>query len=226
MEIERRYRPERMDDPTLPEKEHVAALAGLARINRLSFGARHFWTPLRDLARRHGALKVLDVATGGGDVPVALARGARRHGVPLTFAGCDKSPRAVARARAEAAGVDVEFFQADALRDPLDGYDVYMCSLFLHHLAEDDAVALLRRLAGGRALLVQDLRRCRGGLALAWAGTRVLTRSPVVHADGPQSVRNAFTLAEVAELARRAGLDGARVGRRWPYRYLLEWERP
>ena len=40
-------------------------------------------------------LRVLDVATGGGDVPIHLWSKARRAGLDLRIAGCDRNPSAV-----------------------------------------------------------------------------------------------------------------------------------
>ncbi|MDX2197824.1 MAG: methyltransferase domain-containing protein [Phycisphaerae bacterium] len=226
--------PERMDDPALPAGDHAAALRGLERINRLSRSAAILWSPIRRLAEKRGAgarpIRVLDVATGAGDIAMEIARRAKRSGLAMDVQGCDISPRAVdfARDRARRAGVSVSFFEWDAVRDdPPTGFDVVMCSLFLHHLSETDAVAVLSKLgqAAGSLLLVNDLRRSRAGLALAWIGTRLLSRSSVVHFDGPQSVRAAFSLDEVADLARRAGLSEFSLARRWPCRYLLEWRR-
>ena len=71
-----------------------------------------------------------------------------------------------------------------------------------------------------------DLARGWTGLTLAHVGLRLLTRSPVVHFDGPRSVEGAFTPAEALALAAKAGLKGATVARRWPCRFLLTWERP
>jgi SAM-dependent methyltransferase len=237
----RRREPELMDDPELEASEHDAALRGLARINRFTAAARLTWEPIARLARegagpRRGdrapaPLRVLDVATGAGDLPVALARLARSRSVPLELAGCDVSPRAVGRARlaAERAGERVEVFVHDVLRDPLPGgFDVVACSLFLHHLDDDDAVAVLERMAAAarRLVVAQDLVRSRAGLAWAVVGARALTRSRVVHVDAELSVRAAFTPDEAGALARRAGLEGARVRRRWPQRFVVEWRRP
>ena len=107
-------------------------------------------------------------------------------------------------------------------------YDAVVTSLFLHHLKEEKAVELLRRMAGAarHLLLVNDLERSRLGYLLAWFGTQLLTRSPIVHVDGPRSVEGAFTKSEAFGLAERAGLHGATIGRRWPCRFLLSWERP
>jgi hypothetical protein len=89
-------------------------------------------------------------------------------------------------------------------------------------------VRLLRRMAdaAGHLLLISDLHRSRCNLALAYAATRLLTRSPVVHYDGPASVRAAYTADEMLDLARAAGLCGANVRRHWAARFLLHWERP
>ncbi|MCA9021331.1 MAG: hypothetical protein KDA74_14375, partial [Planctomycetaceae bacterium] len=60
---------------------------------------------------------------------------------------------------------------------------------------------------------------------LAWTACRLLTRSPVVHTDGPLSVAGAFTVNEIKELAGQAGLDGFQITRHWPQRWLLKWSR-
>jgi hypothetical protein len=114
------------------------------------------------------------------------------------------------------------------LHDPLpDDYDVLLNSLFLHHLEEADAVLMLRRAAAAtrRFLLVSDLTRGPLGLVLAYVGTRMLTRSSIVHFDGPVSVRGAFTPAELRSLANQAGLVNATVSRGWPCRMFLTWKK-
>jgi hypothetical protein len=225
--------PEIMDEPGLDPTEHAAALRGLGRINFFSRSGRAPWPAIERLAREHpgSPLRVLDVASGGGDVPSTLVRMAARAGLDIRVEGCDVSPGAVAFAneRAGRRGLDVRFFEWDALNRALPGgYDVITATLFLHHLDEPAAVDLLRRMgeAAGRAVLVDDLVRGGGGFALAWAGCRLLSRSLVVRHDGPVSVAAAFTPAEVLDLARRAGLDGATITRHWPQRFLLEWRRP
>jgi hypothetical protein len=122
----------------------------------------------------------------------------------------------------------VDFFRCDVLHQPLPHrYDAVICSLFLHHLDEAHAVEFLRRAAAAadQAMLVNDLRRSTLGLWCAQLGSRLLTTSPVVHVDGPRSVRAAFTRAEVVALARQAGLHKVQVARRWPFRFLLSWYR-
>jgi 2-polyprenyl-3-methyl-5-hydroxy-6-metoxy-1,4-benzoquinol methylase len=221
-----------MDQPGLDPGLHCQALRGLARINFWSHSAGMVWSPIAALARKVARpIRVLDLATGGGDVPIRLWQRARRAGLTLALEGCDVSPVAVTYATelARRRGAEVRFFATDVLAgDVPTGYDVVLCSLFLHHLSEDQAVTLLRRMAAAarRLVLVNDLLRSRAGLLLARIGTRLLSHSPVVHVDGPRSVEGAFTIDEVRGLAKHAGLTSATFERRWPCRYLLTWVRP
>jgi SAM-dependent methyltransferase len=220
--------PELMDDPGIDPGEHRRALAGLARVNRFSGSVRVLWNPIAALARTLPTrpLRVLDVACGSGDVPVGLWARAKTAGLYVEVDGCDISPTAVSAATT--AGGAGRFFVHDVLLEPLPaGYDVVTCSLFLHHLADGDAVTLLRRMAdaAGTLVLVNDLARSRFNYLAVWVACHALTRSRVVRFDGPASVRSAFTPGEALALAGRAGLAGATVARRWPCRFLLSWNR-
>jgi SAM-dependent methyltransferase len=227
----RRREPELMDQPGLDQSSHRDALAGLRRINRFSRTSRVAWSAIEKLAATdpNRTWRVLDVASGGGDVAIDVARRAVHHGVKLLVDACDISPFAVRYASARAAERRVEnvhFFQQDVLNGPLpDGYDVVMCSLFLHHLDEENAVALLSKMARAaqKLVVVNDLRRSTIGYLLAWFGCRLLTRSPVVHVDGPRSVEAAFSLDEIRKVAHRSGLNSALLQPRWPFRFLLQW---
>lgn len=223
--------PERMDDPALPPHEHDRALAGLARLNSLARSAAILWPAVRAQLQRCAAAgrvaRVLDVATGSGDIPVTLGGWARRDGLHAQWIGVDASSHALASAagRASRQGIPLELHQADATRALPVRADVVISSLFLHHLDHPQAVAALRAMSGAAdtALVVSDLRRSAPGLALAWTASRALSRSPIVHFDAVASVRGAFSERELAELARAAGLMGASVRRAWPQRMLLQW---
>jgi 2-polyprenyl-3-methyl-5-hydroxy-6-metoxy-1,4-benzoquinol methylase len=173
-------------------------------------------------------VRVLDLATGGGDTPIKLDRQARRVGLNLEVQGCDINPQAIdyAREQARAYNANVRFFVLDAVHAILPSdYDVLTCSLFLHHLDETNAIALLRRMgnAARGLVLVDDLVRSRWGYFMAVVGCHLLSGSRVVHVDGPISVAGAFTPSEALSLAERAGLRGATLTRHWPQRFLLTW---
>jgi 2-polyprenyl-3-methyl-5-hydroxy-6-metoxy-1,4-benzoquinol methylase len=228
----RELQPELMDDPGLAPAEHRRALAGLARLNAWSRSAAILWPTIRDLAKASGnqPVRVLDVATGCGDVPINLWRRASRARLAVEIQGCDLSPLAIAEAqrRAQEAGATVDFFLHDVVREPLPrDFDIITCSLFLHHQTNADAQVLLAALARhtGHTLLINDLARGALNFVLVWLASHVLTRSRVVWYDGQQSVRAAFTPGEALALAEQAGLAGAKVVRRWPCRFLLTWRR-
>ncbi len=224
-----------MDAPGLDPSRHIHALRALARVNRISGVGGRVWREVLNLWRERAhprpgrPLRLLDVACGGGDVMVYVARRARSAGVPLEVHGCDRSPVALEHARCEfdRRGVPGEFFVRDVLAEGLpDGYDLVCSSLFHHHLSREDAVELLRDMAqAGRSVLVQDLLRGTLGYVLAWSGLRLLSGSDVARVDGPRSVRAAFTLSEARALAEDAQLSGAVVHRAWPERFILRWRR-
>lgn len=227
---DRRVAAELMDAPGVEPTLHDRALRALARVNALSFTAGRLWRVVRRL-RREGAapVRVLDLACGGGDVAVSLAVRARRAGIPVEIHACDRSAFAIdrARARAERARVVVRFFALDVVEGALpSGFDLVASSLFLHHLEAAQAVRLLSAMSrAGRVGVVQDLRRGRLGLALAWGALHLLTRSEIARVDGLRSVRAAFTADELGALARAAGLPSPEVTPIWPQRLLLHWRR-
>ncbi len=220
-----------MDQPGLDRTSHLRALKGLARLNWISRSAAIVWKPLAALmpdGRR--PLRVLDLATGSGDVLVRVWQCARRRGRSVDLWGVDASPLAIetARERAARTRAAVRFEQLDVLKEDLpSGFDAIICSLFLHHLESGEAIGLLARMAGAtrRLVLANDLVRSRIGLRTVTLATRLVTRSEVVHVDAVRSVRAAFTVGEARELARAAGMQDARVTPRWPCRMLLTWER-
>jgi len=226
-------RPELMDDPALAETLHRQALSGLERVNRISGIASLLWRSIHPLCQRspQRPLRVFDVGCGGGDISVGVWKKAQRAGCPIQIGGCDISPKALRMSteRARAAGAEAEYVSVDILNEPLPrGWDVMYCSLFLHHFDEEQGVRLLCNMAQNaeQMVLVDDLIRDRLGYFLCWWGVRLLTRSPIVHVDGPLSVRAGFQPAEVLDMADRAGMPGAKISRHWPQRLLMKWERP
>src|SRR5207253_9483209 len=92
----RRREPELMDEPGLDPAAHAQALRGLRRINRLSRSSGLAWRAIRALAGELPArpLRILDVASGGGDVAIGVARRAAQARVALSVDGCDFSQTA------------------------------------------------------------------------------------------------------------------------------------
>ena len=229
----RDLQPELMDDPKLSPELHDQALEGLRRINRLSSGSASMFRELRRHYKRlQRPLKLLDIACGGGDSVVRMARLAETQKLPFQVEGCDISGHALTNAENLAARhnlVNTRFFQRDVLRHGVpEGYDMVTCSLFLHHLTATDATDLIRNMASAcrRSIQIDDLKRSIVGYWLAKAGCHLLSSSPIVRFDGPQSVRAAFTLDEIRDMANTSGLAKFSLTSRWPQRWTLKWTKP
>jgi 2-polyprenyl-3-methyl-5-hydroxy-6-metoxy-1,4-benzoquinol methylase len=225
---QRQLVPELMDQPDLDAAEHELALAGLSRLNRWTRNASLAWSVIKELAAQEstGPIRLLDLATGSGDIPFELARRARRTGIELEVAGCDTSSQAIriAREKFERGQFSANLFVCDVLEDPIpQTYDVVLCSQFLHHLETEVATQVLRRMASAatRRVIVVDLIRSRLNWWQVWFATRMLSRSPIVHFDGPQSIRAAFVLKEVETMARDAGMTDFSIRSVWPCRFIL-----
>jgi SAM-dependent methyltransferase len=196
---------ELLDSGRLPHADVEANLADLARMNGLPGGTGASLRAIERLIGGGNPIRILDVGTGAGDMPIAFAR--RGWDVIAT----DINPQVLVVARARLANAPtIELIEGDIGSLPLDdgAVDVAHCSLVLHHLAPDPAVAALRELrrVSRRGIVVNDLRRGALTLASTWVSVRVFGRSPVTRADGMVSARNAYTLPELDRLLAEAGL--------------------
>lgn len=195
---------ELLDAGALDADELATNLADLARLNRLPGGAAASTRAVAALLAT-GPSCVVDVGTGGGDIPLAFAH----RGWAVTAVDADPRVAAVA-ARATAAAPHVEVVEADgrALPFPDGSFDVAHCSLLVHHLDPPAAVDLLlelRRVAR-RGVVVNDLRRGLVPLLAVGVAVAALGRCRATRHDGLLSVRRAYTVGELDELLARAGL--------------------
>jgi SAM-dependent methyltransferase len=224
---------ELMDNPECSVRDLRGNLRDLECINRLLGGhaiVRRYLDRVLPVWRRraHGAtdaLEILDVGTGGADVPAAVVEWGRRRRVPLRIVGVDRHPAIARLANAVAAAhPSVTIIQADARALPFRNasFDVCLCTLALHHLTRDQRVALLRRLheLARLGFLVVDLLRCPGGYGAVWFLTR-LSRNPHIRHDGPLSVRRAMSWPEYREFAREARIPEMRLTRLPLFRIAL-----
>jgi len=220
---------ELMDDPALDPAEHVHALRGLARLNAISRAPGVLYPILRREAQMlDRPLTIVDIATGSADIPVALLRRAKRDGVRFDIIACDISPVALehARDRASSAQVKIVTQRLDILREEPPSADVLVCSLFLHHLTDEQVRLVLTRMcaAARRMVLISDLRRGPWGTVLAAIIPRLVTRSHVVHVDGFRSARAALSVGEARAMTREiAERSGWSVERTFPARMLIRW---
>ena len=201
---------ELLDGPLLDREELAANLRELAMLNRLPGGTAASIEAIEHVANGARDLSILDLGTGGGDMPSAFARHGRRRG-RWRIVATDLRPEIVELARArvrDEADVTVELADATRLPFPNAAFDVAHASLLLHHLEPHAAISMLsemRRVAR-LGVVINDLQR--GVLHLAITATTVLAlaRSRYTRHDGLLSARRAYTLVERGRLLAAAEL--------------------
>jgi SAM-dependent methyltransferase len=224
---------ELMDRPDAPPAELTRSLADIARLNRIGATRtiERYVEPFFARQRDGETLRVLDVGTGAADIPLALARWARRHGRRVRIVALEVHPTILRyAARAVDGAPEVSLVAGNALEAPIrpGSVDVALCSLVLHHLPEEAVIALFRRLAELVRLgfVVSDFRRGRLAWAAVWLVTHAVSGNRMTRHDGPLSVRRAYTPAELARLAMRADLPDISWHRAPAFRQIGVWIRP
>ena len=199
------------------------SIEDLARVNALLGGNRLMRVEIGRLP--YAPATILDVATGGADMPVFMLDLLRSRGVHATCVAVDRSSHMLALAAQRVAGrSDIVLERADATALPFAdrSFDLATLILALHHFDGQSAVAVLRELARvARTVIVNDLRRS----GLAWAFARyafpLFTRNRFTLYDGPMSVLRAYTPQEVRALAEEAGWTSVAVRKHPGYRLAL-----
>jgi SAM-dependent methyltransferase len=183
-----------------------------ARLNRL-------------VGSQNRPLSLLDVGTGSGDIPTAIARWARRNGVAVRISALEPEPVTVAQAAVQTRDFfEVTVVRGDGMAPPFHAasFDFVLASQLLHHFSEEQIIRLLRIWSplARRAIIVSDLVRH----PLAYYGVRLLTklftRNAMTRSDAPLSVARAFTLAEWRALLREADVGPFQILSAFPFRVM------
>lgn len=211
---------EELLDGKLPDAAELAQnFRDIQRVNQLLGGTstvlRHLPEVLASVPTDRPAT-ILDLATGSGDIPLAIVRWADRRNRAVTIVATDYADDILSLARkqlGELPNVTLARYDARDVLLPDGQFDIVLCSLSLHHFTPDDAIRVLRemdRLASA-GFILNDLRRGRLGFVAAWVAARLTTRNRLTRNDAPLSVRRAYTVAELADLLRRAGIEDAKI---------------
>ena len=223
----RRPQVELLDRGGLPPEEVEKSLADIRFVNRRWGGLRTAESAALRMLESDGSREasLLDLGSGTADVALAVARRAKRRGISVRVVALDVQLAHLCAARRVSGRSAPDLLAADATRLPVAdrSFDWVFSSLFLHHLSPEENVHVLREMArvARRGLFVVDLRRHRVARWIVGILGPIFFRSPVSVADGCASVEQAYTIDEVAEMARGAGLVGFELRRVSPFRLEL-----
>ena len=208
------------------------ATCGIRTVNRLAGGQAVVLAHLPELTariERGRPIEVLDLATGSGDIPSAVANWSAHNALPLRLTVSDVSAEILTTSRQYLAGVPNVTYAVWDARDvpqPDRSFDIVLLSLALHHFGPPDAIRVLREMQRLTRVgfIVNDIRRCVAGYAAAWTASRLATRNRITrHAD-----RCRFSLTrrrELRALLQGAGVTSARVVTHPPLRMAAVYHR-
>lgn len=216
---------ERLDNPAQHMSELRGNLRDIRHLNAWFGGTRLAVRSVEQELAGQKCARLLDVATGSADIPLALSRWSAAYGVPLEIVGADLSPEVLAEARRHIIQSGIRLARADARSLPWqDGsFDVVMCCLALHHFSPTEAVQVLREMwrVSARTVIVIDLRRSYTAYIGTWLATHTVARNRLTRHDGPLSVLRSYTPSEMALQARAAGLDRVSITLHPFYRQVM-----
>jgi len=156
-------------------------------------------------------IRVLDVGTGGAELPIEMVRWARRRGRRIAVTALELVPDIAAVARDNAGAyseITVRVADVAALERGGEQFDYVVASLLFHHIPPErsaDTLRLFDRLSA-RGMIVSDLERSPAGLVAVSLLSHLIGNAVVRH-DGPLSVRRAFRVEELTALAVETGLN-------------------
>jgi hypothetical protein len=200
---------EMMDRPQPVSPELERDLERLRQLNRWFGSHRLVLSFMRRWVKPGARIRVVDLATGSGDIPRLIVDYAREIGARLEIDALDRQPATFEVARRLSTGYpEISYHEANILEwNSAEIYDIALCSLTLHHFGDEDAVRVLRRCRelSRKFVLVSDLRRgflLRTGVYLL---TALIFREPMTRHDARLSAVRAFSFGEMHGLAVRGG---------------------
>ena len=226
LDLPRVDEPEDIDDPAQPFAELERSMRDVALTNRLFGGTQtiisHVARLLRDVPAGN-SIRILDIATGSGDIPRALLDWGQRRGLNLVIVAVDNHAGMLQMARKTAP--DVSLVQADALALPFAprSFDLALCALAFHHFGFEASARLLAAMDSltTRGFVVSDLRRDLPTLWGVQASMAALRVHPFTRHDAPASVHRAFTPPEYRKMVGLAGVQSVRLHAHWYFRIAL-----
>jgi threonine dehydrogenase-like Zn-dependent dehydrogenase len=224
---------ELMDAPDVDPAQLARALAYIRSVNRWLGGTRGLLTHLARWTRgwnRAEPIRLLDVATGSADIPLAAVRWARARGLRLEVTAIDNHDSTLAQAREHIAAepaITLRKLDARAMLGEFGpgAFHFVHAGLFLHHLSDADALGTLAAMntLASRGVVWNDLVRS------AWAPLAleaILIGQPhIVRHDAHASVKAGFTRREALAFAAAARLTRVRYRTIILHRFTLTAEK-
>lgn len=225
---QRSHRLEHIDTGDYTADEYEDCIGELQLVNRWMGDAHSLKaTLLREVeAQRLTNFSILDLGAGSGELLRVAATWARQTQRQLRAVGLEMNERMAESILEESEHFsEISSVRGDALSLPFGDaeFDYVICSLFTHHLLDDQVVQVLREMSrvAKRRIFVIDLHRHPVAYFFYTTLGKVVLHNRLLRHDGALSILRSFKTYELLELAQRAGLRDFCVERYFPYRLVL-----
>jgi len=216
-----------MDDATLTE-----AYRFMAVVNRFFGGQGVVEKFILRLSRRLKTqqLQILDLGSGGCDIPIAVRRWGLKKNIDLHFTcleisdfACDLGLKNIKRSRL----TGIELIKADIFSfRPVNKFDAVIGSMFFHHFTNDEIIQIARIVHGfgPKSLLINDLSRTNINYFACVLAALFL--DPVVKHDALTSIERGFTRPQLHSMLQELTDAQITVQNRWFCRVMgtVEWD--
>jgi ubiquinone/menaquinone biosynthesis C-methylase UbiE len=219
---------ERIDTGDYTPEEYDRFLHDIRLVNRFAGDKRALKKTLLQEIEKENLRKfsVLDVGAGSGELLREIGKFARRKKKNSDLLGLELNARSADAILEESKNFnDIKSIQANALSLPFadNTFDYAISSLFTHHLSDEEIVKSLsemKRVVRSKIFII-DLHRHRTAYFFYKIFCIAFRISPLVRQDGSLSILRSFKPDELAELARKAGLENISVRKIFPFRLVL-----
>lgn len=222
----RSYELELLDAPNIPKELLFKNLRELDVVNRLLGGHAITLFGIKKLVvDKTKTYRIVDIGCGGGDAMKQIAKWTKKNNFKVELIGVDMNADAIAFMKDECkefsniTGIVIDY--RDYLKSNTD-IDIVHCSLFCHHLKDDELIELFQYLNGHAKVgfVINDLQRHWFAYYSIKFLTRLLNGSTLVKNDAPLSVLRGFRKEELNTILQKAGVKNFSVGWQWAFRYL------
>jgi 2-polyprenyl-3-methyl-5-hydroxy-6-metoxy-1,4-benzoquinol methylase len=225
----RSYEAELLDAEHIPQDLLFQNLQELDIVNHYLGGHAISFAGLEQLLPKKidQTISIVDIGCGSGDTLLQIAKWAMQKGISVQLLGVDLKADVIIYAKEHCKKfANIQFIETDYTE--LQKYlpqmpDIFICSLFCHHLTEKQLVTLFKFMQEHSKIgfIINDLQRH----LLAYWGIKFLTTifrgSSLVRNDAPLSVWRGFHYKELLQILQEANISKFDLRWKWAFRYLL-----
>ncbi len=174
----------------------------------------------------NGALTIVDLGCGSGDILKIMARWARSANIDIKLIGIDANPHVVAFAEKQAAHYpEIEFKCVNVFSEEftkIEG-DIFIATLFMHHFDSSQLSIFLKQLRkqASMGIVINDIHRhWFAYYSIKWL-TGLFSKSPMVRNDAAVSVLRAFKKQDLTQCLEAAEVPKYQIKWKWAFRWQV-----